>query len=241
MSTNDVKNNEDELLRNYVTELYNLNNISAEEVKLWNDTYAYKGFDRVKVMKDLMRKVPDVKTAQQIIMICGLSGPQRAALTKLINGKTVGSYGIPASGMKGSDGVSCQRITAATADLCAFLLKQVNVPKRMNLPLPGWLQFPSAGGIKMSSELRQMHIEFARRFSTAIGGQFNEQIYEQMAANAYLNEGLNLFSNVETYMQQPSLTVTLPAPAPTFNPARGDVNPPKTADSSRVKPAGRGI
>ena len=239
MSFIDNKNNEDELLRNYVTELYNLNNISQEEIKLWNDAYSYKGFDRTKVMKDLMRKVPDVKTAQQIIMICGLSGPQRAALTKLINGKTIGSYGIPASGLKGSDGVSCQRITAATADLCAYLLKQANVPKRMNVPLPGWLQFPSAGSIKMPQELRLMHIDFAKRFSTVIGGQFNEQIYDQMAANSYLNDNLNLFNNIEMYLQQSATTTVLPVAAVTFNPARGDVNPPRTVDSSKVKPSGR--
>ena len=196
MSNTEVKsiNNEDDQLRTYITDLYNLNNITSDEIKLWNEAYSYKGFDRTKVMKDLMKKVPDVKVAQQIIMICGLSGPKRAALTKLINGKTIGSYGIPASGLKGTDGVSCQRITAATADLCAFLLKQVNVPKRINLSCPGWLQFPSAGSIRLPQEIRAMHIEFAKRFSTVIKGEFNEQIYDQMAANSYLNENLNLFS-----------------------------------------------
>ena len=240
MTSVESKNVDDEQLRKFVAELYNVNNVTQDELKLWNDAYSYKGFDRLKVIKDFMKKVPDVKTAQQIIMICGLSGPQRASLTKLINGKTIGSYGIPASGLKGSDGVSCQRITAATADLCAFLLKQVNIPKRLNTSLPGWLQFPSAGSIKMPVDIRNMHIEFARRFSTVIGGQFNEQIYEQMMANSYLDDSLKLFDNVGIYFQQQASSLTLPTSAPTFNPNIGDVNPPKTSESSRVKPAGRG-
>jgi len=221
---------EDDRLRSYVAQLYDVSQISDEEIALWNEAYSYKGFDRVKVMRNLMLKVPDVKEAQQIIMVCGLLGPQRASLVKLINGKTITNYGIPASGLKGSDGVSCQRITAATADLCAFLLKKINIPKRLNLPCPGWLQFPSAGSITMPSELRQMHIDFARRFSTVIGGVFNEQIYEQMVANSYLSPGLNLFNEAPIEQRpQPSI----PSPALSFNPARGDVGATKTPATTK--------
>jgi hypothetical protein len=230
-----TNSNEDILLQQYVEGLYNIADITPEEIKLWNDTYSYKGFDRKKVMKDLMKKVPDVKTAQQIIMVCGLLGPQRASLVKLINGKTIASYGIPASGLKGTDGASCQRITAATADLCAFLLKRINVPKRLNLPCPGWLQFPSAGSITMPNELRQLHIEFAKRFSTVIGGVFNEQIYEQMVANSYIDPKLDLFTNLREYITQEAPSHQIPIPAPTFNSARGDIGVPKATDSSRVK------
>jgi hypothetical protein len=226
---------EDETLRQYLNGLYNVTDITSEEIKLWNEAYSYKGFDRKKVMKDLMKKVPDHKTAQQIVLVCGLLGPQRASLVKLINGKTIASYGIPASGLKGSDGASCQRITAATADLCAYLLKQVNVPKRLNLSCPGWLQFPSAGSISLPNELRQMHIEFARRFSTVIGGVFNEQIYEQMMANAYLDPKLNLFTNIGSYTGLDAPSQQIPVPAPTFNPTRGDVGASKVVDPSRIK------
>jgi hypothetical protein len=199
------KEEDDEKLRIYLTELYNVENITFEEIRLWNEAYSYKGFDRKKVITDLMKKVPDIKTSQQIIMICGLLGPQRAAISKLINGRTVTSYGIPASGLKGSDGASCQRIMAATADLCAFLLKIVDSPKRLNVSCPGWLQFPSAGSITLPNEFRIMHIEFAKKFSTVIKGEFNEQIYEQMVINSYLDTKLNLFNES---LQQSSITST---------------------------------
>lgn len=237
----DIKENksEDAQLNEFMTKLYDVSQVSDEEIKEWNEAYAYKGFNRKKVIKDLMKKVPDVKVAQQIIMICGLLGPQRASLVKLLNNKTIASYGIPASGMKGSDGVSCQRITAATADLCAFFLKKINVPKRLNLPCPGWLQFPSAGSIRLPRELREMHMEFSVRFSTVIGGIFNEQIYNQMAANSYLDENLGLFDAVPVSdITEPASNLQVPQPAPTFNPARGDVGVTKTANTSRG--AGRG-
>jgi hypothetical protein len=212
---------ETEKFTTYMSGLYEVRNLSPEEIKVWGDAYSYKGFDRVKVIKDLMRKVPDVKTAQQIILVCGLLGPQRASLTKLINGKTIGSYGIPASGLKGSEGVSCQRITAATADLCAFLLKSINAPKRLNMACPGWLQFPSAGSITMSPELRLLHIEFSKRFSTVIGGTFNDQIYEQMVINSYLDEKLGLFE------------IHVPSIAPTPVPTRGETIQSKIVDKSK--------
>jgi len=189
----ETKTTPDTSFSEYIKNLYDITLLSSEEIQAWNEAYSYKGFDRVKVLKDLKNKVPDFKIAQQIIMICGLLGPQRAALVKLVNGRTVSSYGIPASGRKGSDGVSCQRITAATADLCAFLLKKIDIPKRLNLPCPSWLQFPSAGSITLPDELREMHIDFARRFSTVIGGAFNEQIYAQMMNNSYLDPKLHLF------------------------------------------------
>jgi hypothetical protein len=226
----DVSDNE---LNNFLNQLYDVSKVSEEELLTWYEAYSYKGFDRKKVLKELVTKVGDVKVAQQIIMVCGLLGPQRASLVKLLNGRVIGSYGIPASGMKGSTGISCQRITAATADLCAFFLKKLKSPKRLNLPCPAWLQFPSAGSIKMTNELREMHIEFARRFSTAIGGIFNEQIYQQMMINAYLDPRLGLFDDQIIITQDPTLPV--PAPAPSFNPVRGDVGPPKTTASDRVK------
>jgi len=40
---------------------------------------------------------------------------------------------------------------------------------------------------------REQHIEFSKRFSKIIGGEFNEQIYSQMMQNAYLDDDLHLF------------------------------------------------
>lgn len=182
-----------EILSNFVTELYDISKISDDEIKLWNDSYSYKGFERNKILRQLQVKVGDPKTVQQIILICGLLGPQRASQTKLINGRIISSYGIPASGAKGTENISCQRITSATADLCAYLLKRIDCPKRLNVACPGWLQFPSAGSIKMPDDLRTQHIEFSKLFSTQIGGIFNEQIYQQMVINSYIDENLHLF------------------------------------------------
>jgi hypothetical protein len=224
---------EDKSTSEWKAQLYAVQEVKDEEIEQWYETYRYKGFEREQVIKELKEKVGDIKIAQQIIMICGMQGPQRAALTKLMNGRTIASYGIPASGLKGSKGISCQRITAATADLCAYLLKKVNIPKRINTNLPSWLQFPSAGSIILPDDLRALHYDFAKRFSTVIGGVFNEQIYMQMMNNAYLNTNLHLFDD---HVQAPTTAVaisTIPPPAPSFNPARGSVGRTKTSDSNK--------
>ena len=184
---------EDSEFEGYLKQLYDVKSVSDDEWKAWSESYSYKGFDRKKVILDLMRKVPDVKVVHQIIMVCGLLGPKRASQTKLLNGRVISSYGIPASNMKGTENVSCQRITAATADLCAYILKKINAPKRLNIDLPAWLQFPSAGSITMPDSVRTQHIEFSKRFSVIIKGSFNEQIYEQMVVNSYYDRNLNLF------------------------------------------------
>jgi len=183
----------DSQLLDYLNKLYDVSQITENDFKLWSESYSYKGFNKDQVLNDLKTKVPDPKISQQIILICGLNGPVRAAKTKLLNGRTVESYGIPSSGLKGSTGISCQRITAATADLCAYLLKKINAPKRIKSDLPGWLQFPGAGSIKLPENYRVLHHEFTQKFSQLIGGTHNEQIYNQMNANAYLDERLHLF------------------------------------------------
>lgn len=192
MSGHDEKSEDKELSR-FIMSLYDIDKIDDKEFNNWIETYSYKGFDREKVLIDLKKRVPDVKICQQIIIVCGLNGPKRAAKTVLINGKSIESYGIPSSGMKGSTGVSCQRITASTADLCAYFLKKSKYAGQIISDLPAWLQFPSAGAIKMPDYLRKQHVEFSKRFSILIGGSFNEKIYQQMIANAYLDDKLKLF------------------------------------------------
>jgi len=177
----------------WVKQLYNVNDITSEELRDWQERYSYKGYSRDKVLIEFMKLVPDKKLAIQIIIVCALKGPQRAANTKLTDGRTITQVGIPASGVKGTDAISCQRIMAATADLAAYYLKVLNVPKRIEMDCPAWLQFPSAGAIMLPMEERKQHIEFSHRFSTLIGGVFNEQIYTTMMKNAYYNENLALF------------------------------------------------
>jgi hypothetical protein len=186
----------DDVTTKFITDLYDISKINDEELKLWNESYSYKGFDRINIIRQLSQKVGDVKICQQIILVCGLLGPQRASQMKLLNGKIISTYGIPASGAKGTENISCQRITASTADLCAYLLKKIGSPKRINIECPAWLQFPSAGSISLPNDLRIMHIEFSRKFSLLIGGSFNEQIYDQMVINSYYDPNLRLFNDL---------------------------------------------
>jgi len=234
--TIEIKSNEDKApeFNQWMKSLYDVTQINDEELQNWYDVYQYKGFDRMKILKQLKNLVKDVKEVMQIILICAIRGPQRAAQTKLMSGQTIESYRIPGSGMKGKDGISCQRITAATADLAAFFMKKLNVPKRINVQCPGWLQFPSAGSIRLPEDLRLQHIEFHQRFSTVIGGVFNEQIYQQMANNSYLDLDLGLFD--DHIPQQIGIMPQVPYLAPTFNPVRGDVGTGSGTPTVSVRP-----
>jgi hypothetical protein len=176
----------------WLDELYDSTNYSQQWISDTYNEYKYQGFIREDVLDELRSKFSDTKLAAKIIMVCALRGPVRAANTQ-VDGKTLIEWGVPIRRRPGTKGLSCGRITSATADLAAYLLKKANVPKRLSMDCPSWLQFPSAGSIKMPDEYRRMHKEFSMEFSKAIGGEFKEEIYIQMVANSYLDESLNLF------------------------------------------------
>jgi hypothetical protein len=184
-----------EELNAWLVDLYDVTKITEIDLALWYDAFRYKGFDREEVLKQLKNITRNnTQIATQVIILCALRGPRAASITKLVNGVTPAEMGIPASGQQGTLKISCQRITAATADLAAFYLKKLNVAKRLvSHPLPAWLQFPSAGAITLPEELRRQHIDFHQKFSPLIGGVFREDIYSQMVANAYLDRNLRLF------------------------------------------------
>jgi hypothetical protein len=190
-SVPDVKEEECD---NYVKALYDFSKITPEDLAAIYDAVGYKGFNRRDIMKQLSRVVKDPKIATEIIIAVALQGPQRACRVKLTNGLTPAAMGLPASGGQGTKALTLNRILSATADLAAFFLKKLNVPKRLNVNLPGWLQFPSAGSIKLPEQYKIAHLEFSRMFSQVIGGNFNEQIYITMQSNAYLDEKLELFN-----------------------------------------------
>lgn len=167
--------------------------ITQDDLNAIYEMVRYKGFNRDEVLLQLRKIMPNPKDAMSLVLVCSLQGPQRASKTKLPNGKSPLEMGIPASGGQGKLILTCNKITAATADLAAYYMKRLNVPKRLDIELPGWLQFPSAGSISLPDDLRRQHIEFSKRFSILIGGDFQEQIYMQMQANAYLNPSLHLF------------------------------------------------
>jgi hypothetical protein len=164
----------------------------------WYNDLKYQGFDRNSVIVELHQKLKDKTLTQKFILACALRGPIGASKL-IIDGKNVIGYGIPLKSVKGTKGVSINRITAATADYAAFLLKKLRVPKRLNCECPAWLQFPSAASITMPERYRKMHKEFAEIFSQRINldGKhgFNEDIYTQMEMNSYLNEDLELFTD----------------------------------------------
>jgi hypothetical protein len=183
-----------EELSKWLEELYSVTSYTDEDIKLWWDAFSYKGFNRNDVLKQLKVIAPDPRLATELVILCALRGPQSASTVKLSSGRTPIQMGIPASGGQGTKTLTCNKITAATADLAAYYLKKMDAPKRLDMPCPGWLQFPSAGSIKLPEQLRQQHLEFATAFSPVIGGLFQPQIYTQMKLNAYLDEKLQLFS-----------------------------------------------
>lgn len=189
----DVPDVKAEDVNKWLADLYDISKITGDDIKQFWEAFSYKGFNRNDVLRQLSVLIKDKRTAMELVIVGAIAGPQRGANLKLSNGKTPIEMGIPASGRQGKKDLTLNKITAATADLAAWFLKQMAVPKRMNLDLPGWLQFPSAGSITMPQAYRDQHMEFSRRFSKLIGGEFNDQIYMQMFANSYLDPKLNLF------------------------------------------------
>jgi hypothetical protein len=148
---------------NWIRALYDVNLISDAELSSMYDAFRYQGFNRDEMLMELERIAKDPKIAIQLVIVCALRGPLAAAEVKLLNGMTPRQMGIPGSGQMKTKNLSCARISASTADLAAFYLKKLDVPKRiLSSPLPGWLQFPSAGSIKLPEPLRSQHIEFSK-------------------------------------------------------------------------------
>jgi len=178
----------------WLSSLYNSKLLSLEELADIYDSIRYIGFNRELMLFKMEAILKDPKICVQAIIACALRGPQAASILKLKNGKSLADMGIPGSGKMGTEDLSCQRIASSTADLAAFYMKELNVPKRIQaLDCPGWLQFPTAGSIKLPANLRDQHRIFAAEFSKVIGGVFREDIYRQMSENAYLDENLHLF------------------------------------------------
>jgi len=183
----------DEEMKSWMMSLYDMSGVTDADIKSLYDAYSYKGFNREDVLKQMRLVVNDTKLTLHLIVATALRGPQQASTLRFPNGKTPIEMGIPASGGQGTKILTLNKIQAATADIAAYYLKRMNVPKRLNLACPGWLQFPSAVSISLPTDLRQQHVEFAQKFSEIIGGVFQPQIYDQMMRNSYYNPRLKLF------------------------------------------------
>lgn len=189
----DRKDNESKEFDLWLKNIYDPTFANDEFISNMKDAFEYKGFDQQKVLKQMFNVVKDREIVIQLTVLCALRGPQKAHKISLLNKRTASEMGIPVTAAKGTDNLSMNRIVAATADLAAYYLKKMKIPQRIKSELPAWLQFPSAGSIKMPKRFRDLHLEFSKRFSKDIGGEFNEQIYIQMENNAYLNDSLKLF------------------------------------------------
>jgi len=185
----------EEDFNSWLAKLYDLNDIPDDFLTSSYALLAYQGFNRSEVLKQLATTVPDKRLALQVILAGALRGPQAGSQIKLSNGRSIIEMGIPPSGKKGTKALSLNKVISATADIAAWMMKKMNAPKRVLSDLPGWLQFPSAGSIRLPPMYRQMHIDFSKKFSELIGGTFNEGIYAQMQANEYLDGNLHLFDN----------------------------------------------
>lgn len=194
-ATEEKKTTQDEeLFRSFLDQIYSITLISAEELADYYDSFKYIGFNRMETLHQLYEVSQDAKIATQLIILCALRGPVAASTIKLKNGKTPQQMGIPASGGKGTKKITCARITSATADMAAYYMKKLNVPKRIaDHECPAWLQFPAAGSIKLPENLRVLQRDFSIKFSSVIKGNFNQDIYSTMMSNAYLDERIGLF------------------------------------------------
>jgi hypothetical protein len=195
LMSREVPEIKEEDFNSWLAKLYDLNDIPDDFLTSSYALLAYQGFNRSEVLKQLAITVPDKRLALQMILVGALRGPQAGSQIKLSNGRTVIEMGIPPSGKKGTKALSLNKVISATADIAAWMMKKMNVPKRVLNDLPGWLQFPSAGSIRLPPMYRQLHIDFSKKFSELIGGAFNESIYAQMQANEYLDGNLHLFDN----------------------------------------------
>jgi hypothetical protein len=180
-------------IEEFIKGIYSLDIFTDDELKAFYDSVQYQGFSREEVLKQLNEQVGDPKIICELSVVCALRGPVKGSSIKLTNGKTSTQMGIPSSGGKGDKKLTMNKILSATADLAAFYLKKCDVPKRIDSELPGWLQFPSAGSIKLPEKFRGLHRDFSKTFSKQIGGEFNESIYESMIRNSYYDTKLMLF------------------------------------------------
>jgi hypothetical protein len=182
-----------EEINNWMEDLYDVSKVTPEMIRNMWESFSYQGFNREDTLKQLFSLIKDKKIVYELIVVGALRGPQAGSRIKLSNGMTPNEMGIPASGQKGTKKLSMNKIVSATADIAAWFLKNMNVSKRIPNELPGWLQFPGAGSIRLPPNLRALHLEFSKRFSTLIGGAFNENIYATMESNSYLDPRLKLF------------------------------------------------
>lgn len=184
-------------LKDWLSRVYDVTIMSDDDLEAFYTSVKFNGFDRDGVIASFYRKVNNPTDAVKLIILCAIRGPVKAHELALSTG--LSKYGIPLKAARESTEISFSRITAATADIAAYYLKKLGVPKRLNLQCPAWLQFPSAGSIDMPQNFRDQHIEFCVEFSSRLtmpdGSKsvHRQDIYDQMVLNSYYDNRLGLF------------------------------------------------
>jgi hypothetical protein len=196
----DEKNmNNDNDYKTWITEVYNVNLMSNQELDDYYSEIQYHGFNRDSILRSFYSQVDDPRDAVKLVLLCAIRGPVKAyQISRQIG---LSRYNIPMKAGKENNDISFNRITACTADIAAYYLKKMNVPKRINCDCPAWLQFPTAASITMPNNIRMQHKEFSTLFSERLPdptteskkSTFREEIYEQQVLNSYYNPSLNLF------------------------------------------------
>jgi hypothetical protein len=165
-----------------------VNNQSRFQAHNFVQDIQYRGFERSSFIIAAALKI----TASQMIRlaiigairganfkkIVGSSEKVDADLVKLVDDKVVLRTAV------GSSDITILRCTAAIPQWCAYFLGTAAVQKKMpSMECPAALQFPAAGSLPMSREVRLQHIKFCIYFSKMIKGVFKESIYMAMMSN----------------------------------------------------------
>jgi len=146
----------------------------------------YQGFNRQAFIKAVLSKMSPVMLLQ-FALIGAVRGTNFDKVIKNVESIPPDMIATYKANFKTkatkSDDITISRCTAAIPQWVSYFL--LTSEKRFpELDCPACLQFPAAGALPMSREMRIAHIQFSVKFSTVIGGQFNKAIYKAMMQNA---------------------------------------------------------
>jgi len=168
-------------------QLFDLINAGVESLDLSAvyEQIRYQGFNRSDYLKAAL-KVMSPSTMIKVAMLGAVRGSNFKKIAEsttlpqdvkvLMDNGTI----LDKKAKKTSD-VTITRCTAALPQWSAFALLKASVPARISKStLPACLQFPAAGSLPMSKDVRVMHIKFSSMFSKLINGAFKATIYKAM-------------------------------------------------------------
>jgi len=145
----------------------------------------YQGFNRSDFLKAAL-KVMSASTMIKVAMLGAVRGSnfkkiaESATLPPDVKGLMDNGVILDKKAKKTSD-VTITRCTAALPQWSSYALLKAQVPPRISKStLPACLQFPAAGSLPMSKEVRVQHIKFSSMFSKLINGSFKATIYKAM-------------------------------------------------------------